>query len=84
VNARRCHACGAAIAPKRLAALPHTPWCVQCAETRVVRLGGVMRMDGDAAQEIEVVRSIAVARTVASIESRAAMITLDRPGESRS
>lgn len=81
---RACSACRQPISPKRLAALPDTPWCVRCAETRVVRVGGVMRQDGDAAPDIEVVRSVAWARTVARVESRAAMVVLDRPGESPS
>ena len=82
MSERRCHACGAAIAPKRLIAVPSTPWCVRCAESRVVRVGGVARMDADGAQEVEVVRSVALARTIANVESRAAMVVLDRPQES--
>lgn len=80
---RPCAACREAIAPKRLAVLPDTPWCVRCAETRVVRVGGVMRMEEDA-PEIEVVRSVAWARLVSRVESRAAMVVLDRPTESAS
>ena len=81
---RPCAACRVPISAKRLAALPDTPWCVQCAETRVVRVGGVMRASEGEAPDIEVVASVAFARLVSRVESRAAMVVLDRPIEGQS
>ncbi len=59
---RRCEACGLPISPRRLAAVPETPWCVQCAESRVARVGGVMHVVGDEDRELEIVPTLKEAR----------------------
>lgn len=59
---RPCEACGLPISPRRLAAVPETPWCVQCAESRVARVGGVMHVVGDEERELEIVPTLDEAR----------------------
>lgn len=59
---RPCRACGDPIDPRRLEAVPHTPWCVHCAESRVARVGGVMHALGDDDRELEIVASVEQAR----------------------
>lgn len=58
-----CRACGDPIGRRRLEAVPDTPWCVRCAESRVARVGGVMHAIGyEGHRELEVVPSVRVAR----------------------
>ena len=50
---RACRGCGIDISDRRLQAVPHTPWCVTCAETRVERIGGNMIWSHKTGAEIE-------------------------------
>jgi hypothetical protein len=69
LTSRRCAACHALIAPARLAALPTTPWCVACAETRVARLGGNMVWSHKTGPVIEV-KPMAKAKRFARLTRR--------------
>lgn len=53
-----CQACGASIPEARLKAMPTTVWCVQCADSRVERVGGNMIWWHKTAPELQIKASL--------------------------